>query len=68
MLLSWPNGELWAIEVKRSLAARAEKGFYVACSGLNPSRKFIVYPGTKCYRITSDIEVISPSVLVSAVR
>lgn len=67
LLLFWPNGDLWAMEIKRSLAPKVKKGFYAACSDLNPSRKIIIYPGTERYRIASDIEVISLFELVSEI-
>lgn len=63
LLLSWPDGTLWAIEIKRSLTPKLERGFHAACTDLNPTRKFVVYPGTERYRITTDIEAITPSAL-----
>lgn len=59
LLLSWPDGNLWAIEIKRSLSPKLERGFHAACADLAPSRKFVVYPGAERYRIAADIEVIS---------
>jgi uncharacterized protein len=59
LLLSWPDGSLWAIEIKRSLSPKLERGFHAACADLAPARKFVVYPGTERYRHASDIEVIS---------
>jgi len=59
LLLLWPDGSLWAIEVKRSLTPRPERGFYAACEDLAPAKKFIVYPGIECYRLAPDIEAIS---------
>lgn len=59
LLLAWPNGSLWAIEIKRSLAPRIERGFHAACADLMPEKKFVVYPGIERYRTASDIEVIS---------
>jgi hypothetical protein len=59
LLLAWPDGKLWAIEIKRSLAPKIERGFHAACSDLGPTRKFVVYPGTERYRIAADIEAIS---------
>ncbi|MBI5910705.1 MAG: ATP-binding protein [Betaproteobacteria bacterium] len=59
LLLSWPNGTLWAVEIKRSLTPKVERGFYAACTDLAPARKFVVYPGVEGYRITADIEAIS---------
>ena len=59
LLLAWPNGELWAIEIKRSLNPKIERGFYSACADLNPTRKFVVYPAQEQYRLAEDITVIS---------
>jgi predicted AAA+ superfamily ATPase len=59
LLLSWPDGSLWAIEVKRSLGPKVERGFHAACSDLMPARKFVVYPGVERYRLATDIEAIS---------
>lgn len=59
LLLSWPNGDLWAIEIKRSLSPKLERGFHAACADLAPVRKFVVYPGIERYRLTTDIEAIS---------
>ena len=39
LLLAWPGGELWAIEVKRSLSPKVERGFHAACEDLGPARK-----------------------------
>lgn len=63
LLLAWPDGALWAIEIKRSLAPKVERGFHAACADLSPARKFVVYPGAERYRITADIEAISLTAL-----
>ena len=42
LLLAWPSGELWAIEVKRSLSPKVERGFHAACDDLKPLRKLVV--------------------------
>ena len=59
LLLSWPDGSLWAIEIKRSLSPKVERGFHAACADLVPTRKFVVYAGVERYRLASDIEAIS---------
>lgn len=59
LLLAWPNGGLWAIEIKRSLTPKVERGFHAACADLAPARKFVVYPGVERYRLATDIEAIS---------
>ena len=58
LLLSWPDGSLWAVEIKRSLSPKLERGFHAACDDLAPARKFVVYPGQERYRIAADIEAI----------
>lgn len=45
LLLTWPNGTLWAIEIKRSLSPKLERGFRAACADLLPTRKLVVSPG-----------------------
>lgn len=59
LLLSWPDGSLWAIEIKRSLGPKLERGFHAACADLAPARKFVVYPGAERCRLAPDIEAIS---------
>lgn len=65
LLLEWLDGSVWAIEIKRSLAPKIERGFHVACTDLMPTKKFVVYPGAERYRLASDIEVISPEGLAT---
>lgn len=49
----------WAIEIKRSLAPKIEKGFHHAIEDLTPSKIFVVYPGTDRYPKSKEIEVIN---------
>jgi hypothetical protein len=58
LLLSWPNGKLWAIEVKRSLSPKLERGFHAACADLKPDRRFVVYPGHDRFPMAEGVEVI----------
>jgi len=67
LLLAWPDGSLWAVEVKRSLSPKVERGFHAACDDLAPVRKFVVYPGIERYRIAPDIEAISLAELAAEV-
>lgn len=59
LLLHFPGGQLWAVEIKRSLTPRPERGFHSACSDLNPARRFMVYPGVEAYPLSHDIQVVS---------
>jgi predicted AAA+ superfamily ATPase len=58
LLLLWPNGERWAIEIKRSTAPKLERGFHSACEDLQPARKLVVYPGNERYRLKEDVLVV----------
>ena len=58
LLLAFPGGKLWAVEIKRSLTPKLERGFHAACEDLAPVRKFVVYPGRERYRVAPDIEVV----------
>jgi hypothetical protein len=59
LLLELPGKHgMWAIEVKRSAAARAERGFHNALADLEPSRSFVVYAGNEEYKIAKDVEAI----------
>ncbi len=49
---------LWAIEIKRGLTAKLEKGFLQAQADLHPSRSFVVYGGEDRYPKGEDVEAI----------
>lgn len=48
----------WAIEIKRGLTARPEKGFYVACEDLQPTRSFVVYSGSGTHPLSHGVEAM----------
>ena len=58
LLLQWPGGDLWAIEIKRSLSPKVERGFHAACTDLNPTRKMVVYPGNEHYPLGHDVQAM----------
>ena len=66
LLLMLPGGRLWAIEVKRSLAPKVEKGFHQACEDLKPERRFVVYPGSEAFPLKNGAEAMGPSTLAKA--
>ena len=67
LLLTWPNGEHWAIEIKRSTAPKVERGFHSACEDIQPSRKWLVYPGAEAYPMRDSIEAMPLQVAMQAV-
>lgn len=58
LLLELPGGERWAIEVKRSRAAKPARGFYEACEDLKPARRFVVHGGIERFPVSGDVEAI----------
>ena len=65
LLLEMPGGKLWAVEIKRGLAPRLDKGFHHAREDLNPERSFVVYSGDDRYPKGEGIEVIGLGELAS---
>ena len=59
LLLELPGTHgLWAIEIKRGLTARMEKGFHHARADLGPAKSFVVYSGEERYPLGPEIEAI----------
>ena len=58
LLIETPKHGLWAIEIKRGLSARPEKGFHVAGEDVKPARRFIVNSGAERYSLGEGIEAI----------
>jgi predicted AAA+ superfamily ATPase len=58
LVLTWPGGEEWAVEIKRSLAPTLERGFHSALSDLAPQRALVVYPGGDGYLLAPNVEAI----------
>ena len=58
LLLVWPSGAMWAIEMKRSLTPKVERGFHIACEDLAPARKLVVYPGTDTFSLGHGVQAM----------
>ena len=63
LLVQRPGGERWAIEIKRSAAPKVERGFHAACDDVQPTHKWLVYPGEERFRIGPDVWAVSPAEL-----
>ena len=57
LLLEIPGHGVWAIDIKRGPSARPEKGFFIACEDLQPSRRFVVNSGSERY-VSGEVEAI----------
>jgi uncharacterized protein len=58
LMLEFPGGKRWAIEIKRGPSPRPEKGFHFAREDLKPKQSFVVYSGKQRYPLMEGIEAI----------
>jgi len=65
LVLELPGGRLWAIEIKRGLAPKLEKGFHHAREDLRPERSFVLYSGTERYSVGAGVEAVGLSQLAT---
>ncbi len=49
----------WAIEIKRGLAPKVERGFHLACAAVGAERRRVVYGGTERYPLADGVEAVS---------
>lgn len=49
----------WAIEVKRGLAPKLERGFHLAAEVVKPERAFVVYSGDERFPLAAGVEAVS---------
>ncbi len=68
LVLTLPDGTLWAVEIKRSSAPRVERGFHIACEDLKPTKRFVVYPGNERFPLNADTDAIGLSDLGRALQ
>lgn len=67
LVLTWRDGRKWAVEIKRTMAPKAERGFRSATEDIAPERSFVVYPGSERFRLAPGIEAIDLPGLCEAV-
>jgi uncharacterized protein len=68
LVLSIPPKTLWAIEIKRSMSPKPERGFHVACDDLQPTASFVVYPGAEQFSVGSNVTAIGLSGLMQKLK
>ena len=67
LLLLFPDGRKWVVEVKRGLVPRPGKGFHHARRDTGPERSFIVYSGETGYRKRDGVEVVGVGEMASTI-
>ncbi len=59
LVLEFPGGAKWAIEIKRSSAPSVSKGFYSGCEDIKPDKRFVIYSGMESFPMGEGITAIS---------
>ncbi|TVQ34713.1 MAG: ATP-binding protein [Wenzhouxiangella sp.] len=68
LILTFANGQRWAVEIKRSLSPRLERGFHHAREDLEPDQAWLVYPGHDRYPKAENVEAISLQELMTLLQ
>ena len=68
LVIEHPDRTIWAIEIKRGLGAKLERGFHVASEDLKPARSFVVHSGEDRYPLARQIEAIGLRELAGMLR
>lgn len=68
LLLNFPDGRSWGVEIKRGLAPKLERGFHQACADLRPERRFVVYAGNERFPLSEGIEAIGLTEMAECLR
>lgn len=60
LLLRLPgSSQPWAIEIKRGLAPKIEKGFHLACESVQPERRLVVYGGVERFPLAAGVDAVA---------
>jgi len=68
LVLALAPARLWAIEIKRNLAPKPERGFREACADLGARKRLIVYPGEERFSVGPGMEAIGLTELMHELR
>ena len=58
LVLESANNEVWAIEIKRSVAPSVTKSFHTACEEVGAVKKYVVYNGWEQYPMGNNTDAI----------
>lgn len=56
LLLEFPGGAIWAVEIKRSSAPTVSKGYYIACDDVGATRRLVVSSANARFPMAGGIE------------
>lgn len=58
LIIKFPDGRLFAIEIKRSVAPRVGYGFYEVCKDIKPTERYVVYDGKEKIPLKDNVYAI----------
>ena len=58
LVLENSENEIWAVEIKRSVAPLVKKNFHDACRDIHATKKFVLYNGSEQFPLANDTEAI----------
>jgi len=67
LVLEFPKGDTWVVEIKRSSAPTVSKGFHIAAKDVKASRKLLVAPVDSSFLMREGIEVMNPLLAANCV-
>ena len=68
LVIEFPGGARWAVEIKRSASARPGRGFPIACADIGAARAFVVHAGDDRYPVSETAEAIGVRALAAELR
>ena len=68
LVLEIPPKERWTLEIKRSSTPTVAKGFHIGSSDMKATRKIVVHAGEGKFPLGNDVEALSLSEAVAALR
>ncbi|HEY3738415.1 MAG TPA: ATP-binding protein [Bryobacteraceae bacterium] len=58
LILEIPGHGVWAIDIKRGVSTKPEKGFHIACDDVEPTRRISLNGGVGSYPLSANVEAM----------
>ncbi len=67
LVLTWPSGRRWAVEIKRATAPKLGRGFHAAVADLQPDASFVACPVAEAFPLAEGVTALAPVELAARV-
>ncbi|WP_410218827.1 ATP-binding protein [Paracoccus sp. (in: a-proteobacteria)] len=68
LILRLPQGEIWAIEIKRTTAPKVSRGFHIAAEDIGATRRLLVYAGPREAPVRADLRAVPLDVAIAMLQ